>query len=305
MEKLIILIVLISSLKVFGQCGPYNTMLPIVFNGAHDLTITNVKISNMSGDCIYLLNCYNITIKNSNIGPSSSVGIRIEKCKNITVINCLIDSNISGVNALNSKQIRIDSNQIVNSYGPVPRGQAVQFNRVSGLGNSVSYNSIENVLNRSYPEDAISMYKSNGTSLGSIMIIGNRIRGGGPSTTGGGIMLGDAGGSYQIAKGNILVNPGQYGIGISSGTHMQILNNTIFAKKQNWTNVGIYVYNQYSTTCAHHVVSGNIVTWTNNYYESNTSWNSGNCGTVLGWSTNNWNAVLDSSILPPKIINCK
>lgn len=55
--------------------------------------------------------------------------------------------------------------------------------------------------------DAINLYKSNGIAGDPIQVIGNRIRGGGPSTSGGGIMTGDQGGSYILVS-IILVNPG-------------------------------------------------------------------------------------------------
>jgi len=37
---------------------------------------------------------------------------------------------------------------------------------------------------------------------------------------GGGIMLGDGGGSNIVAKNNILVDPGQYGMAVSGGSYM-------------------------------------------------------------------------------------
>jgi len=70
------------------------------------------------------------------------------------------------------------------------------------------------------------------TSQGIKFVRGNWIRGGGPSTSGGGINIGDYGGSYQITENNILVNPGQYGIGISGGNNMIMRNNKVYGKKK-------------------------------------------------------------------------
>ncbi len=121
----------------------------------------------------------------------------------------------------------------------MPRGQMVQFNNVKGGGNSINYNVVENILGQSSPEDAISVYMSNGIVGDPIQVVGNWIRGGGPSGSGGGIMVGDYGGSHILVKDNILVDPGQYGIAISSGTGISIKNNKIYAKQQSFTNVGL------------------------------------------------------------------
>jgi len=115
-------------------------------------------------------------------------------------------------------------------------------------------------------------------------------------------MLGDNGGSYQTAENNTLVNPGQYGMAVSGGTNMQILNNQIYAAQNTFTNVVVYVYNQYTTGCSLIIVSGNQVNWTNSAGVSNPNWDDGNCGTVTGWSSNTWGANITSSILPSAVI---
>ena len=74
-------------------------------------------------------------------------------------------------------------------------------------------------------------------------------------------MLGDGGGSYQVAEGNDLVDPGQYGIAVASGDHMTIRNNRVYARAQTFTNVGISVWNQYPHACRDITVEGNFVKW--------------------------------------------
>jgi hypothetical protein len=122
----------------------------------------------------------------------------------------------------------------------VPRGQFVQFDKVVGGENRISCNVGRNQPGQGTPEDAISLYKSHGAQNLPISVLYNLIIGGGPSDSGGGIMLGDDGGSYQLAKGNILIDPGQYGIGVASGNNMTIADNLVYARKQPFTNVGIY-----------------------------------------------------------------
>jgi len=208
----------------------------------------------------------------------------------------------TGVYAEYSSTVNVNKNQVMNVQGPLPRGQMVQFNNVSGSGNVISYNICENIAGQSYPEDVINLYKTNGTASSPVQVIGNWIRGGGPSSTGGGIMLGDQGGSYVIAQDNILVNPGQYGIAVASGTNIQVLNNKVYSAQQSFSNVGLYIWNQYNTSCSLNAISGNQVSWKNSAGSENDGWNAGNCGAVSGWGTNAFNAPIDASILPTQII---
>ena len=115
-------------------------------------------------------------------------------------------------------------------------------------------------------------------------------------------MLGDQGGAYMIAQDNILVNPGQYGIAIASGTNIQVLNNKIYSAQQLYSNVGLYIWNQYNTSCSLNTISGNQVSWKNSAGIENDSWNAGNCGPVSNWTTNICNAPIDASLLPAQII---
>jgi hypothetical protein len=285
-----------------GYCGPYTISSPIVWNGKHDALISGLEITNPTGYCIYLINCDNITIQNCKLGPAKDVGVILNTCTNIHITNCSMDSIESGVYALQSQGVEITYNDVKNVHGPFPRGQMVQFDKVYGTGNRINYNVGENILGQSYPEDEISVYMSNGTAEDPIQVIGNWIRGGGPSGSGGGIMCGDNGSSYLLVQDNILVNPGQYGIAIASGTNITINNNKIYAKRQPFTNVGLYVWNQYPSACNTITVSNNQINWTGGKGTSNGCWNNGNCGIVSGWNTNNCSANIDSTILPAKII---
>ena len=93
-------------------------------------------------------------------------------------------------------------------------------------------------------------------------------------------MLGDGGGSYQFVEGNVLVNPGQVGIGVASGTNMTVRGNRIYSSSLPWSNVGLYVWNQYGAACGNVEVSGNQVNWTNAGGSSNGWWGGGGCGEV-------------------------
>ena len=282
--------------------GPYTDSQPIVLDGVSNKTIDMLKITNSSGHCIKLSNCSNITIQNCKLGPSKGEGVFLSNCTNITVTNCSMESVESGVVADVGSGIKVTHNDVKNVQGPMPRGQMVQFGNVSGGGNSISYNVVENIAGQSYPEDEVSLFQSNGTAQDPIQVVGNWIRGGGPSTSGGGIMTGDEGGSYVLVQDNILVNPGQYGITISSGTHITINNNKIYSDKLPFSNIGLSAYKQYSIETSSNTISNNQVNYTNKDGVLNNMWNAGNCGVITGWDTNTYNSSLNASILPAQII---
>ena len=290
----------------FGQgssyTGTYTKSAPIAWNGISNQTISGLEFSNTPSHCIQLTNCSNITIKNCKFSHAKGQGVDLDNCKNITITNCAMDSIVTGVYAANSSGIKVTYNDVRNVLGPMPKGQMVQFDKVSGGGNSISYNAGENITGQSNPEDEISLYMTNGLPTDPVLVVGNWIRGGGPSNSGGGIMTGDNGGSYIVVKDNILVNPGQYGIGLASGNHISIKNNKVYSQQLAFSNVGIYAYNQYPSDCSSDTIMNNEVNFTYKDGQLNNLWTNGSCGAVTGWSTNVYNASLNSSILPSKII---
>ena len=281
---------------------PYTVSAPIVLDGKSNMTISYLEITNPSGHCIKLANCSNITIQYCKLGPSKGEGVFLANCTNITVRDCSMEYVESGVVADVGSAIQVLYNDIKNVQGPMPRGQFVQFGNINGAGSSISYNVGENTLGQSYPEDAISLYMSNGTAASPIQVVGNKIRGGGPSTSGGGIMSGDMGGSYIMVKDNILVNPGQYGLTVSSGHDVTITNNKIYSAKVPFSNIGLSAYKQYDIPTYNIIISNNSVNFTNSAGVVNDMWNANNCGTVTGWSTNYHDPTLTASVLPTVIL---
>ncbi|MGW8258079.1 MAG: right-handed parallel beta-helix repeat-containing protein, partial [Thermoguttaceae bacterium] len=221
-------------------------------------------------------------------------------CDGVTVTNNRFEHVRSAVYAQDSSRIVVTYNRCLNVQGPMPRGQFTQFNRVNGPGSRINFNFVENILGQNHAEDAINIFNSNGREKDPIQIIGNRIRGSSISPSGGGIMTGDGSGSYILVQNNTLVNPGQYGIAIAGGNHIQILSNRVFGQKQSFTNVGIYAWNQSTIPSYGHTVRGNQVKWFNKNGKLNSSWDGGNVGSIAGWKNNNWNADLDSSIITPR-----
>ena len=244
-----------------------------------DVIIENLRFENIDGIVLNITGSNNIIIRNCFFNKATAEAINIEASTNITIDKCLFNGVITGVYALNSQTIKVNNSQFVNVKRNASggRGQCVQFNNVTGAGNEVNNNKGENFFGESDPEDLISMFNSSGTEESPISIRNNIFRGGGPSASGGGIMLGDYGGSYQIAENNILLNPGQYGMAASGGNYIQILNNKIFAKQQYFSNNPLYVANYSPTSCGIITVKGNLVNWTNRDGDKNGGWNAEHC----------------------------
>ena len=272
----------------------------------HNITISGKSMTGGSTPVIKLTNCSNITITGNRISNSKDVGIYLYNCKNITITDNFFTNVATGVYADHTGGgIVVNNNQFFNMKGPFPRGQFVQFNNVKGAGSSISNNKGENIIGQSYAEDAISLYQSEGTASSPILIKGNLIRGGGPSESGGGIMLGDNGGAYLYASDNILVNPGQFGMAISGGHHITMVNNTIYGKQQKFTNVGLYVNDIGGWKTSDNKVTNNRVRYYNKTNYQNNAWLSPNSVKPEGWDANIWGAQLDESILPGVLITKK
>jgi len=299
---LLVVMVPVSALSRDSASADPKKSEPLVIDRKADLTISGLEIANPKGNGITIRNSKRIRIQDCKIGPCKGEAVNIYACEGVTVTENRFEAVSTGVYALNSRHIEVIRNRCRNVHGPFPRGQLAQFDKVTGGENRINHNLALNILGKSNPEDVINIYKSSGTPDDPIQVIGNEIRGGGPSGSGGGIMTGDSGGAYIVVKDNILVDPGQYGIAIAGGHHIQILDNKIFGKRQPFTNVGIYVWNQSKAPSHDHTVKGNRVRWFNKGGIENTCWDAKNCGTVAGWDDNNWHADLDDEILPTDLL---
>ncbi|MDX1641473.1 MAG: hypothetical protein R3220_07230, partial [Balneolaceae bacterium] len=140
-------------------------------------------------------------------------------------------------------------------------------------------------------EDWINLYKSNGVSSDWIEINHNRARGHSLSGSGSFIMLGDGGGSYQEAVGNIGINPGQVGIGIAGGEHIKVEANNMYSTAWDSSNVAYYSANFYpEQSCGFHIFPGpkssrqNRASWICGNSKNctppamNVAWTDGQCG---------------------------
>jgi len=145
------------------------------------------------------------------------------------------------------------------------------------------------------------MWQSGGSSSSRPLVIEyNQLEGTNwTSTSGTAINMGDGGGSNMIARFNTLLNVGQAGIIIASGTNNQITDNTMYmAPTFARSNVGIVVWNMYPTVCSGHVIARNRVKWYRSDGTESPAWDGGNCGSIAGlWTENDWHAPLDPATL--------
>lgn len=233
-----------------------------------------------------LTNCRDVTIENKTLRDLGAgvIAIRIENCTNVTIRAVDFLNVAEGVYALNSTNITVVDSRYSNITGPAqPRTGAnvanfVQLNKVTG--SLIARNKGKG----GDTEDIISVYQSS-----SVVVEDNHFEGTNwTSGSGSGISLSDGGGSGNIARRNILVNPGQVGAFIAGGLNSQIVDNIVIGEQRPKSNVGVYVWNQSSSACSGHTVSGNRVLWLNASGASNGFWSAGNCSstTVTG---NNWN----------------
>lgn len=288
--------------------GSYTKSAVIQHVNKSNFVIEGLEITNGGTNLIILYSCENVIIRNNKFASSPTrLAIYLDNCKNITIVDNTFENVQSGLIAHNSQSIKFEYNDVTNIVGNLKgggNGNMVLFDKVSGTGNSVSYNVCENFSGQSSTEDIINLYQSHGTSGSPIMVKGNWLRGGGPSSSGGGIILGDVGGSYQIAEDNIVVDPGQYGISIAGGHNNTLRNNKIYGSRKSYNNVGLYAVNWYEEQGQSHsiTVANNIINYTNKDGNINNWWYGDNMGTINGKETNKYDASMNASILPNKII---
>lgn len=285
----------------------YTTSSAINYNGKSNLTISGLSISGGT-NCITLTNCSGIHITNCRLANASTYAILLNNCKNITIDYNFMTNVKSGVHAYQGSTIIVNNNQFLNMVGPFPDGNFVQFNGVNGAGNRINHNICEDIAWIGHPQDGLSLYKCNGLPGDSIQVIGNWIRGGQvqhDSGGGAGIVLGDLGGSYQVARNNILVNPGYVGAQIQGGSNIKMDHNTVYSSSTPYSQVGISYANYSGLSSTNVNMSYNKV----KYYQTSgnecDAWYDPKAGIPAGWSSNALKASISAAVLPTTIITMK
>ena len=156
---------------------------------------------------------------------------------------------------------------------------------------------------------------SNGTAASPILVTGNMLRGGGPSTTGSGITVGDQGGSYETITGNTVVNTGNIGMQVAGGTNIIMSNNVIYSTATSISHLGLG-YGNYSGVASNNItMTGNKIKWMCGkasdlaYYPKGTTSVEKDlglgCTAPTGWTANITGAAISATILPTTLITMK
>jgi hypothetical protein len=257
-------------------------------------------LSRTPSGAIDLSNQSNVTISGKKfVGIGNDVSaIRLTNCSNVVITANDFKDCCQPITVVNSTNVEISWNRYQNITGPHARNGTNRANFtqwISTTGGSIHHN--KGIGGDT--EDIISIYQSGGVDAGHPLVIEhNSFEGTNWTSTGGaGILVGDNGGSHVIVRYNTLLNPGQVGIGISSGTDIHVTDNTVYGTQRPSSNIGFYVWNQYVTVCSSHEVARNRIKWFQADGTQNPAWDAGNCGTVTGWGTNDWFANIDPTTL--------
>jgi hypothetical protein len=248
---------------------------------------TDIAILSCDVKSIRLFGCKRIRVCNCWIHDSPKVAVNVDGCEDVLIQGNRMERVSSGVWAHKSTKVQVVGNYVEDVVGPMPRGQLAQFDKVSGKDNVIRGNFGVNHRGKSSPEDMISLYQSTGTAESPILIENNYL-GGDPkegssdkSKSGSGIMLGDSGGEHLLCRRNIVVSPGQVGIGVAGGNNITVEDNTVIGTKSNVSNVGISVWNQTKEKGGKVTVRSNKVAWINKDDRPNPYWHGGGFSEVI------------------------
>jgi hypothetical protein len=294
-----------------GPSGPsFTPSGPIVLKSGQ--TITGLAITSTVGPCIQGNGVSNVRITNSKIGPCgpgvNGVGVGIEQSNNIRVDHNYFDDVASALYVASTTDggVQFDHNRAERVRGPSPRGQMVQFNNVQGAGNKIFCNISDQTVPGYLdgPEDHISIFESGGLASSPIEIAYNRLRGGGPSTSGSGIMTGDYGSAYVYVHHNTMVETANVGFAIAGGHNITLDNNRAFSPQNAYSNVGAVIWAQAGQACTDNTITNNRTAWTSKSGEPKPFWDGGNCQNTT-MSNNVWgDKTLDASIFDQAYTEC-
>ncbi len=292
-------------------------------NGATNVTFQNsdigpcagrgITITGGSGDKVY--DSY-IHVENLATGCCDSHdGIFINGSSNDAVQGNVVAYGESNVQAFNSTNIAVIGNFLLNPQGPFPRGEQIQTgggsnitvtnnftlsSRDKTLGPAIGTNDAAPILygqdatgNR--PSDNISFWKTQTVDAENNYITGGldatAPNSGGAQAASGCALISD--GSNALAtnnatlKNNTIVNAGQCGIGIATGTNQVVTGNkTINLNPNGHGDTADYIWKQYTPACGPVLLNGNIGSLIRSTGYASGYWNGGGCGPVTCDGTN-------------------
>lgn len=247
-------------------------------------SFTNLNTGVLSGDLVQVSGTGNILFKNCAFLASARNGITIFNFTGaIRFENCLFVSNKVAIEVTNSNcSFQADNCQCINPWGAgLCKGQFFQSATATFNNSYIRDCSMKSFRGLASTEDWISLFGTNASSGSPFIIEDNLIQGGGPSISGGGIMLGDHGGSWAIVRNNKLNDPGNYQIAASGGFNYVVENNLAYSTNTGFSRIAMYAYGQQGFSCG-------SITWRNNgsfIYNGNYWWNGDpdeQCGVIIG-----------------------
>ncbi len=286
---------------------------PIRVYDKKNIIIQNLSITSLTGNALTLEACENVIVRNCYFGVSKGAGISIQRGVNITIENCFFSNNRFGVQAQDSRTIKVLNSQFLNVHGDesatVRGGNFIQYNQVNGEGNLIIGNKMEAFDGETDVEDLISIFASFGTANSPITIKNNILKGGGPSMGGGSIQTGDGNGAHIIVDSNLIYHPAGFGIAASGGNNIRITNNKIVLRPvpPSW-HTGIYTANYspqrgdcYNITVANNLVNYNATNGFSSPFIDNRQYP---CS-ALSILNNNWLAPSSIFTLPSPLLSLK
>jgi len=251
---------------------------------AKHVTLQNIKFRNYVDNAINFRHGKNIIIDRVHIRDTGSGdgndngAIRVAFVQGFTVTNSHFEQVTAGILPTRLRgPVVIERNTALN----IGRN-FVQLDKVKGEQIRVRFNTMERNGDDLREgaldvEDWISIYKTEGLPNDPAQISYNRARGHGTSHSGAFIILGDGGGKYLIAEGNVGVRPGQVGIGIAGGRNIRINDNIMYSSESEVSNVAYYSANfSDGNLCRYHTIQNNRANWQNSVRQ-NTFWTDNLC----------------------------
>ena len=274
-----------------------------------------VAINGGSGDNIY--DSYIHVENKATSCCDSHDGIFITLSSKDTVQGNVVAYGESNIQTFASDNIAIVGNFLLNPLGPFPRGEQIQtgpgsniviinnfmlstdrktLGRAVGTINTapIRYGQ-DNTGNR--PSDNLSIYTTRNVDVENNYITGGldatRPGSGGAQASSGCGLIAD-GSDTSAPKGitfknNTLVNTGQCGIGIATGTNDVVTGNKIINLNPNGSgNTALYIWKQYKASCGPVLLNGNIASLIRSDGYASGYWNGGGCALVTcdGVNTN-------------------
>lgn len=301
---------------------------PITVSGETGVTISGLHVTSTTGPCLVIEKSAQVTVEGSEIGPCAGVGVHVSDSDQVTIAdsyvhpeavatsccdtadgifverttNVLVQGNVvafgeANVEATGVTHFHVLGNFLLNPHNAGSRGQNVQ---VWGMSSDVTVES-NYALSSDDPRYLRSYVQEDSINFGftdGIVAKDNYIQGG-KSPSGCGLIADEAASGVQFL-GNVLVDTGQCGIGISSGTDQVVDGNKVLLSTPvaGAGNTGIYVWSQYADACGPVQVTNNVSSALKpDMVTESGCWNGGGCEPVT-LADDTWDADARALLSP-------